>query len=344
MKKHTVKMLSLALALVMLFTLMGCGKQETPDNSTNPNESTDDAHTPKAYTISMVTGSTGGSWYAAGAAYSEVIKEYLPGSNVIVNVGGGVSNPSLVSSGQADIGFTYSPALIAALNGTGAFPEPLTNIRAFARLEPCYGMAFATKDSGITSFEQIKEEKIPVRLAVPAVGNFGESVAASLLEAYGLSYDMIESFGGSVQHVSHPEAADLFRDNHIDMYIAAVGLGHATVTEMCLSRDMVFLPCTGDAMKYMETLGYGDSAIPAGSFNGMTEDVPAVVYSAIYLVRDDADENMVYFLTKALYENKDALAAAYSAINEANLDEMADCFGAPLHPGAEAFYKEVGLL
>ena len=344
--------MSLLLVMAMLIVLGGCGETTGSSAPAAPassapassSETSQGSYEPKAYTLNMVTGSTGGSWYAVGAAYSEILKEYLPGSNITVNVGGGVSNPSLVAAGQADIGFTYSPALIAALNGTGAFTEPLTSLRAFARMEPCFGAAFATKESGITSFEQIVEQKLPVRLAVPAVGNFGESVAASLLEAYGLDYDTIKSFGGSVQHVSHPEAADLFRDGHIDMYIAAVGLGHANVTEMCLSREMVFLPVTGEAMDYMESLGYEESAIPAGSFAGITEDVPAVVYSAVYLVDETADEAMVYFATKALYERKDDLVAAYSAVADVEKENMPNCYGATLHPGAEAFYKEVGLL
>lgn len=334
------KFLSAMLAIMLVVSLAACGSKTETTQVSQAQEET--GYKAKAVNASIYTGSTGGSWYAAGAAYSEVLQEYLPGSTFTVQVGGGVSNPTLVANGEADIGFTYSPALAEALQGIGNFPNKLSSLRAIGRMEPCYELCFATVASGITSFEDIINKKIPVRLAVPAVGNMGEMGAAAVLEANGLSYKMIESFGGTVQHVSHPEAVDLFRDGHIDMYMCSAGLGHASVTEMCLSRPMKFLAVNDAAAKFLLTKGYEIKDVPTGSFEGITEPVPSALYYAVYLCNDDADEAFVYYATKALNENLDDLAAAYSAIAEVDTANMAECFGCELHKGAKAYYKEVG--
>lgn len=346
------RILTLVLTAIMVFSATACGNSQAsaPSGSSNPSSASGSAagsgaaYEAKAYNLNIYTGSTGGSWYALGAAFTEVLQDYLPGSTITCQVGGGISNPTLVANGTADIGFTYSPALIAACSGTGDFPEALTSLRAVARMEPCLETVFATVESGITSIEQIKEEKIPVRLAVPAVGNFGEAAASAILAAYGIDYEMIESFGGTIQHVSHPEAIDLFRDGHIDMYMCAAGIGHASVTEMCLSRPMTFLPVEGEPMEQLKTLGYDQAVVPTGAFEGVTSDVPAVQYNAVWLVNDDADDALSYYIAKALYERMEDLVAAYSAVAEVVVEDMPSCFGAPLAPGAEAFYKEVGLL
>lgn len=351
MKKRIVKLMSALCAFSMMFTLAACGENPAPSPAASsapaqsePAKSAAESYEAKAYTLSITTGSTGGSWYAAGAAFSEILQDYLPGSNITVLVGGGISNPTLVASGEAEIGFTYSPALIAALAGTGEFPAALSTLRAIGRMEPCLETCFATVESGITSFDQIRDEKIPVRLCVPAVGNFGEAAANAILTAYGLSYEMIESFGGTVQHVSHPEAIDLFRDGHIDMYMCAAGIGHASVTEMCLSRPMKFIPVEGEAMTKLEELGYAPSVVPAGSFEGVTEDCPAAQYNAVWIVNEDCDDALVYYATKALNERMDDMVTAYSAIAEVEKADMTECFGAKLHPAAEAYYKEIGML
>ena len=331
MKMSRLCLFSLFLGITLLF----CG---APSANAAPYP------TDGKYRLALTSGSTGGSWYAVGAVFSETIKQYLPNCNVTVQVGGGVSNPSLIDSGKMDFGFTYSPALIAAVAGNAPYGKPLTHLRAIARMEPCLGVAFATKSSGITSFEQIRDQKLKVRMAVPAVGNFGEACASAILKAYGLDYSILKANGGSVQFVSHPEAADLFRDGHIDIYICAAGLGHANVTEMCLSREMVFLPVAGEALPYLQKLGYEEDIIPKGAFTGVTENVPAIVYSAVWLVRDDTPNELAYYFTKCLYEKIGDLAAAYSAIKERPMDQMPKVYGAPMHPAAEQFYKEVGLL
>jgi hypothetical protein len=93
-----------------------------------------------------------------------------------------------------------------------------------------------------------------------------------------------------------------------------------------------------------EKLSYEPQRMPAGMFRGMDRDVPTVGYPTVFITRQDVPEALVYTVTKAIADNKEALVAAHKGL--AKFDPTAawkpELVGLPLHPGAERYYREKG--
>jgi len=319
----------LLLSVIMLFVFAPCSSSATSGK----------------LDLKITTGSSGGSWFATGAVISEILKKDFPGSSVLVVPGGGVTNVALVGKGESDIGFSYIPNVVAGRNGSEPYTEKFDKVSAIALMEPSFVFGFATKDSKIISYEQIAEEEMPIRLGVAPVGHFAELSARRILEQYGITYDKIKKWGGKVQHLSHPEATNLFRDGHLDLYIASAGLGHAAVTEMCMIRDMVFLSIEGQPNEELcSKFGYYPASLPSGSFKGIEKEVPVVGYSGILIANVDIEDEVAYALARGIYEGHNDIANAYKAIENRPAEDVAKVNPIPLHPGAERYYKEKGLI
>lgn len=322
------------LVVSLLALLSGFGSLAAPST---PNYKTLD--------LRMVTGSSGSALYTLSAQYTEAFKSTYPGSRASVAVGGGVSNIVTISEGEYDIGSTAVPALFAAMNGEAPFEKKYDGVRAVWRSDPIQGVAMVTVKSGIISLNQVKSNKMRIRLAVMPVGNYTELFAKQLLACYGMTYQDIISWGGSVQYTSHGEASDLFKDGHLDMYITMINKGHAYTTEIFNSQPMKFLPLEPKDIEPLMTKGYGKGFVETGWFKGVTEDVPAAISSNLFISHKDVSEELIYFAVKLYYEKYDDFATTIAALKQTIKEtEIFDCFGAKLHPGAEKYYKEIGIL
>lgn len=339
------KIISALLAVVMVLGMAACGnepKESTPAPGGETKEATIDY---SKLDLRMTTGSSGSVLYMFGSQFIDLFKEKYPGSRAEVAVGGGVSNISTVSNGDFNLGSTAVPALFAAMNGVDPFTQKMTDIRAVFRTDPIWGVAMVTKASGITSLKEVAEKKMAVRLAIMPVGNYTELFARQLLECYGITIDDIKAWGGTVQYTSHAEASDLFKDGHLDMYVTMINKGHAYGTEIFTNVDMRMLPLDADDIKPLMNLGYSAGFMPAGAFRGVDKEVPIAISSNLFITSADAPEDLIYLVTKTFYENFNDFALTNTALTQLDKEkEIFNCFGAELHPGAEKYYKEIGIL
>lgn len=157
------------------------------------------AQTPKPLKLRFAAAGLGSAYYVYAAAIADLLKPHLPpGSTVdILPSPGGVANTILVGDGRAEIGLTPSPSVRWALEGTVSFKGKQEGIRGiYGDMDEFYVATIVTKKSGIRSLEEIKEKKFPLRLMTVPVGGNGEIAARHILEAYGMSYDMLKSWGG----------------------------------------------------------------------------------------------------------------------------------------------------
>ena len=293
----------------------------------------------------MTTGSSGSVLYMFGSQFIDLFQDLYPGSKAEVAVGGGVSNISTVSMGDFNVGSTAVPALFAALNGVDPFSEKMEDIRAIFRTDPIWGVAMVTQASGINSLKEVAEKKMPVRLAIMPVGNYTELFARQLLECYGITLDDIKAWGGTVQYTSHAEASDLFKDGHLDMYVTMINKGHAYGTEIFTNVKMKMLPLEEADIQPLMDLGYSAGFMPACAFEGVDKEVPIAISSNLFISSADADEDLIYSVVKTFYENFDDFALTNTALTQLDKEnEIFNCFGAELHPGAEKYYKEIGIM
>lgn len=288
--------------------------------------------------LRLMTGPQGGSWYPLGGALQNIIQKGMPGTTVQVLPGAGIANVKGIEAGKADLGFANSVSTVDAIEGRAPFGTPAKDTCNVATLYPQYFQVVALADSGIETPADLKGKAA----AVQPKGNTAEAITAQMLEAYGMSYDDLAqvSFG------SYSDAVSLMKDGNAAVFTLGTTVPAGSIMDLASARDIRMVPIADDGLAKMKALnaGYLRGYVKAGSYPGVTEDVPTIIYATHLIARCSLPEDVVYGLVKSLSENLGDLAAITSAIKGLTPKDMAVDVGVPMHPGAEKYFKEQGAL
>lgn len=288
--------------------------------------------------INVLTGGTSGVYYPLGVALAKVYSDNIDGVKTQVqSTKASVENIKLVTEGRGEIGFALGDSVKAAAEGNAeaGFPEKVEKLRAIAAIYPNYVQIVASKDSGITDLEGLKGKALSV--GAPASGT--ELNARAIFGAADMSYDDL----GKTEYLPFAESVELIKNRQLDATLQSAGLGVASIRDLAAS-----LPITVVAVPaaIAEKLGAPFQAveIPAGTYDGQDEAVPTLAITNILVTSSDVDEELAYQMTKQMFEHLDQLTAAHNAAKAIDPKTAAKNLPVPLHPGAERYYKEAGLL
>ena len=288
--------------------------------------------------INVLTGGTSGVYYPLGAALAKIYGETIDGVQTQVqSTKASVENLNLLQQGRGEIGFALGDSVQAAWEGNteAGFPGKLDKIRAIAAIYPNYVQIVASQESGITDLEGLKGKSLSV--GAPASGT--ELNARAIFAAAGMSYDDL----GKLEYLPFAESVELIKNRQLDATLQSAGLGVASIKDLAIS-----LPTTVVAVpaEIAESMGapFIAATIPAGTYEGQAEDVPTVAITNILVTHDGVSEEVAYQMTKQLFENLDEMVAAHAAARAIDAAKGAKGLPIPLHPGAERYYKEAGLL
>lgn len=296
--------------------------------------------------VTAAAGSTGGSWFIISTAFFSLFSDHIEGLSYSIIPGGGVANPITVNKKDAMFAMGYTTNLWAAYNGYEPYKTKITDIRGVANINVSSVIhAWMLKSVGINTLKEIAQKKFPLKLDSGPRGTGGELAAARCLELHGASYQNIRSWGGSITHSPYTEAIDRLKDGHIHCFINDDIIGVPVYVELSSAREVVLLPQDPEVVKQMEQkYGYSSKIIPAGSYKGQDKDVLSTAQHHVFFCHKDAPEELVYMMTKLIFTNKQRLIGAHKLFT--NLDPAfgPKDFPIPLHPGAERYYKEIGVL
>lgn len=291
----------------------------------------------------------GSTWYVQAACIADVVKKSYPEIKIdAAPIAGGIGNLKLMGRGQMFIALTMDNNNLWAWNGTELFDEPIRNIRVLAGgMDQFYVGIAVRKGSGIKSLEDIVKTKQKIRLMTVQRGTTGEASAAHVLEAVGMSYNDIRSWGGSVEHTDFEAITNAIKDGRCDVFIQALSKGHPTFTELAVLGKIELITVSQEALDAMGKYGYSQTILPKDTFKGQEEDLLLPGYRTTLTVTDSMDDETAYKITKAVVESKDDLIKGHKAFEpfipeEAGREENRG--GIPLHPGAEKYYLEKGYL
>ena len=288
-------------------------------------------------TLKMATGGTTGTYYAYSGAVSQVLSQKIKNISFDVqSTGASKANIYLVSDKEADIAIAQNDVMYYAYNGVDLFDgEKVSGFSAMAGVyaEVCQ---VVTK-SGIDSIDDLKG----LRVSVGDVGSGVEFNARQILEAYGMTFDDI-----TVNNLSFGDSATALKDDKIDAFFCVAGAPTTAIVELATSYQINLLQVDDEhAAKLSEKYPfYTVFAIPGGTYKGVDSDVQTVAVVATYIVSDSLSEDLVYNMTKALFENAKEIAAAHPKGAELDAAYSVSSISIPIHPGAEKYYKEVGVL
>lgn len=296
--------------------------------------------------ITLAGGSLAGAWSAISEGVANSLRREMPGAAVTHEVGLDGANAALVDSGRAQLGMLHSAMGRLALAGKYPYSRQHENLRVISRVYSDSAFHFLVSEkTGLTSIEEIQQKKYPLRLSVIYRGSLMELASRTTLEAYGITYEDIESWGGKVHFRALVPSLDLMKDDRLDAISISVQFPENNMNEASLRQRFRLLPLSADAIQYInEKLGTYRSAIPAGTYRFTPEDVPTFSDLCVLIAYAGLEEQQAYEITRALFKNLDYLHTVHRALSKLNASDMPQVNDLPLHPGAERFYREAGVL
>lgn len=312
------KVLSLILVLALALTLAACGS----GSSTK---------------MTMGTGGTSGTYYAFGGVLGQYIKNQAGIDVTVVSTDGSKANIESIASGDYQLGTVQSDVMAYAWAGTRSF-ESNGKIDSFRVVGGLYAEAvqLVTMNPDIKSVADLKGKAVSI--GAPGSGVYFN--AMDVLSAAGLTEDDIKA-----QYQSFADSTDALKDGKIDAAFIVAGAPTAAITELCTTNSAYLVPIDGEvADKLMADSPYYTAyTIPAGTYAGQDADVTTVTVKATLIVAASASEDDVYNLTKAIFDNADAIASENGKGAELSVENATTGMAAPFHAGAAKYYAEKGV-
>ena len=330
------KILAVLLAALMLFTLAACGGNGDDTNTTN-------GDAPESKVIANIVTGTGGNqgtYYAFTTAAGQVLStdDY---KFVVQATGGSQANIEMIEDGEAQFAIVQNDVMNNAYEGTNGFAAPITCFSAVGCIYAEVCQVIATKSSGIKTIADLKGKNV-------AVGDVGSGVyynATQILAAAGLDIDAdinktAASFG---------DAATLLKDGAIDAAFITAGTPTPAVSDLATSTEIVAVDLGEEVIaKLMNDYPfYAKHEYSNADYSFISDDEAAstVAIMATFIVTNDMSEDQAYQITKDLWEKQEEIAVAHAKGKEMSKDTAAAAIGnVPLHPGAEKYYKEIGVI
>lgn len=301
------------------------------------------------------TGGTAGTYYPIGGLIANAISS-PPGSRSCdeggscgfpgliasaVSSNGSVANVNAIAGGTLESGFVQSDVANWAHSGTGVWEgQPaVENLRAIANLYPESIHLVARADAGIATVEDLRGKR--VSLDEPGSGTLVD--ARIILDGFGLSESDI-----TAEFLKPNQAADRMRDGQMDAFFFVGGFPAGAIAELASQTAITLVPIEGEGAAAIreDHPFFAEDLVPAGTYDGVDIDVPTLAVGAQWVTSADQPEDLVYGITQALWNDSTRALLDNGHAKGASIraETALSGVGIPLHPGAERFYREAGLL
>jgi len=343
------KLIALTLSLLLMLTMLtACAGQDASSAPQTTETSADAAQTAAApasdVRLSLGTSSLGGNFFTMGAAMAAVFMDDYGYSVTAQATNGSGSNIVSVLDKELDLGMAQANSIASAAEGTGQFAgnqiAPDSGVCTLFNWNSTPVHILVRRALGVDNIEDLAAlSGLKVECMNP--GDGFEDMAKKFTETFSFNNPSFEYSGSRVQLASR------LKNGEIDVTFDGTGLGSSWMSDVVGDgSDFVILSLTDEQIellcsKYSELTPL---TIPAGTYGGVEEDVKTVGFWTTLLCNADMDEEVAYNLTKSVYANKEALVKAHAFFTDLDPQNIVDATIYPLHPGAERYYKEIGVL
>jgi TRAP transporter TAXI family solute receptor len=293
--------------------------------------------------VSIGTGGVTGVYYPAGGSICRMLNKERKEHGIrcsVESTGGSGYNVNSIRAGELEFGVAQSDVQAAALAGKGQFQDnPFPELRSVFSLHPEPIHLMARADSGIQSFDDLEGKR--VNIGNPGSGN--RSMMELMMAEKGWTTD---NFAFAAE-LKSSEMAQALCDDKFDVTIFVAGLPNGSAQEATTTCDVRMIPLIDDTSlavqkKHSE---FSQAIIPSGMYNGNPNDVVTFGPKATIVTSTNVSDKVVYEMTKAVFENFDSFKRLHPAFARLQPLEMVhSSLVAPLHPGAEKYYREQGLI
>lgn len=333
------KVLSLILALAMVFALVACGEKQPASDG----DASGDGDKPARGNVIMTFGTadTGGSMYPAGAAVSQVWTNNVQGVKCNTQTStGSFQNCQDVSTGEVDVAVATSDVVLNAYNGTGKFADigKLDNLRVIGAVYTSVLSGVALKSSGLTYIHDLLGKRVAVGPAASAT----ENATLAAFAAMDITKD-----NTSLENLGLGDGADSVGDGILDAAFGFAGLPIGGQLNLAATKEIQVLDMTQEEIDKVlaGNAAYIQTKIPAGTYTGQDNDANTFGVKCLIIVTADMDADLVYDLCNAMNEHTEEMAAGNALLKDMT-DPSFLCtqMPIPLHDGAQKYYSEQGLI
>jgi uncharacterized protein len=290
--------------------------------------------------LSIGGGFVGGTFNVFASGMGDYLSQRFPNLNITVEgSAGSAENIRRIQAGEMEMGIAFAGDAFLAYNGMEEFSDQAYDgIRAVGFLYGAVSQLVVLKNSGIASYEDLAGKRI-------ALGSAGSGTHLSierLLRQTGM-FDRITPV-----FVAGQAASDQLKDGQVDGYHALLGVPNATLVDTTTARDAVVLSTYQAALAsgFFETYPFYERVtIPGGTYRGVDDEVETWRDAGIWIVSEAMDEEMVYQMTKAVFDDAglEHMLRVTNVAREMGIDSALSGIALPLHPGAARYWAEVGV-
>lgn len=338
------RFISALLTATLVLTMAACGSSPAPapaapapSGDASPAANAPSARSGKINLI-IGTGGVGGTYYPLGGALAKVWTSNMEGVSVAAqSTGASVENTALLENGEIELGLTQNDLAEYAIKGEYMFDKQYQKLKVIGRLYSEDIQVFVREDAKINSISEMRGKRIS--LSYPGSG--ANANAEQILGVFGITPDDVKA-----EYPSNSDTADRIKDNLLDGMLTTTGAPNATFQEMCMSANVKLLSFTDEEIDQIieKYPFFAKKVLPAGMYEGQTEDVQTVCVQSILVASADLEEDLVYDLTKTLWENQGELSGMLAALNDLDINKALDGITVDYHPGAVRYYKEIGMM
>jgi len=318
--------------ILALALLAACGPSEPAP------QGADVAAAPEKRFLSVGTAPTGGAFFVVGGALADVADELGPeGWNVSAEAtAGSRENIRRLTQGELDFALANAAISYFAVRGESSWDRAYP-IRAVMTLAPNVALFITPESSAVETIADLRGRRVTVG---PAGAGF-EMFVGPLLEAHGMTY---EDF--SPLNATQSGAVDLLADGSADAAFLGGAVPTASITQAASSMDIHLVPFDDAAKESLlqQYPFFAPATIPSGTYRGQTADYAGLNVGSMHLITaESADEDLVYQLTKTIYENRANVVERHPAGKAIQPKNVVRTTGTPFHPGAIRYYREIGI-
>ncbi|SIT68601.1 TAXI family TRAP transporter solute-binding subunit [Edaphobacillus lindanitolerans] len=319
------------LSILALFVMAACG--EGGGDSAEGNSGDDGGKKESDIKfLSILTGGTQGTYYPLGGSFAEFITDETGIKTTAESSQASAANMTALQDGTAEIAFVQTDIAYYANKGELMFEKDgaIDSVSAIGSLYPETIQLVTTDKSGIKTFDDLKGKKVSV--GAPGSGTYAN--AEQLLEIHGLTMDDIKA-----QNLDFGESQESLQSGQIDAAFITSGTPTGAVEALNAVAKVNIVPVEEDkADELIEKYPYyAKDTIEAGTY-GLEQDVPTVSVGAMLVIQNDIPDDVVYDITKAIYENTDKITHAKGAL--ISKEKGLEGIGIPVHEGAQRYFDE----
>jgi len=324
------KWLIIGIAIVVIVIVIGAGAWYALQGS-QPGEK-------EKTKITIYTGGTSGVYFPLGSKYAEMLNKYSEDIEAsAVTSGASVTNAKAIGDGTAQAAILQNDVAYYAYNGKYMFEgSQISNLRGVAALYPETVQFVVLADSGINTLQDLANKKV----AIGASGSGTAVAAEQILKTAGV-WESITKV-----NMKFSEAAQSLKLGQIDAAVIVSGAPTPAVNEIATTTPVKVLPISDQILNALHSQGYifyVRQVLEASTYNGMTSDTPTVAVKAMLAVSEDLPDEIVYEMTKILFDHVEELHAVHEKAKHISLETAMDGMSIPVHPGAKKFYMEKGI-